>query len=951
MEETTHFRSGTPERIEESGSGEESGSSSDGVKTTSNLLPSNPHLAEALIAGKKIPSVSLLTNPCGAQSPFSTQLLTPLPELPESSGKLGLPYLREFALKTTSSKTGDDDASLPVRSSSLPPTVTGEETDAATAAAVAAAAAEAAFESPNAKNSQGLKVTRVFDSPDKHRFRFPSQSPDRRSRDTRQQATETVFNDVIATTINSQQKTIELEAEISGLRTELSGLRSKFQEYHGGEKIETDKRESRERKIGRRKGETNFRRESESLDREREEETFRMQNKDRLDSQNQRKAGTNEDEESCRRRGVDVRSASASPSSSPERRQHPTAATSGLPKYQPTASTASSCQQPVSIDEQLHHQQSSSSSGRPSAASDERLQHPAVVRPKTAHPRRRSPNQDPFSHRNDRGRYSVNRPLRREGDDFYRFNRRSNLQPYGPGSFDHRAVRPDKGSPFNSDIDDVDDDDLEDGGERGELAFHRLDDGDYDVDCFLDDDDNDADGRSRRHTPSRRSFNDHRQGDDATSHRVDGDFLPSYGDGQGATSLCYSDDDGTDPFDAASVSQWERDYDDRDSNISLHPQWMHQSAQHGRPYGFRGEQTEGPDGDATLYPDGIHQTARRCIRFNETDFYDDGSRKQRQDEEIEDQRTERQRERFERLDREDEDGTHARKYGGNRPRSTSRDSGASHEDKYDSFRPSRITTRQTRVRDADGRSQTTTPNSNISRMSTSQFAAIAAKARQPAAAANRGNSSSSSRQSGAGGNPGGGGGSQNNPSNDGAGQQSPGSSREGSRESVVSNTDGTGSHGNYGAKVIWPTFEESENIRNFNLNFVNTALLSKFPRQLWKSQYTNLLKGMASRLAYVYNSQNPGSTFRNLREHLEQKLAQEFDTVAKSRFRNYRRMQNQTLTEFASQLQVLCFEAYGSGGDPYSTAQMEEKVLEVFCQNLQGRLGYEIKLRTCQSVS
>ena len=131
--------------------------------------------------------------------------------------------------------------------------------------------------------------------------------------------------------------------------------------------------------------------------------------------------------------------------------------------------------------------------------------------------------------------------------------------------------------------------------------------------------------------------------------------------------------------------------------------------------------------------------------------------------------------------------------------------------------------------------------------------------------------------------------------------------------------------------------------------YVQTVLATDYPQKLWKSTLTNLLKGTPRSIARMYNKTDPGATFRELRTHLESKCGIHSSQYTKAMFHAARRKDKQPFEDYTSDLSVLGFKAFSD--DNYTVEQIESRVLEHFCNTMQGSLGKELRLRIPATVN
>ena len=147
-------------------------------------------------------------------------------------------------------------------------------------------------------------------------------------------------------------------------------------------------------------------------------------------------------------------------------------------------------------------------------------------------------------------------------------------------------------------------------------------------------------------------------------------------------------------------------------------------------------------------------------------------------------------------------------------------------------------------------------------------------------------------------------------------------------------------------KPLWPTYTEGKtNLKTFGTLFVEQAEHTDYPKTLWTSTYCNLLNGLAQNLAAMFKSQTPDCTFEQLREYVESALARDQDHTARATFRTHKRKKGTSVVSYVGELRNMGYRCYGSSSEPWTPAQVEERVLEVFLTNTGGELGRQLRMR------
>ena len=138
--------------------------------------------------------------------------------------------------------------------------------------------------------------------------------------------------------------------------------------------------------------------------------------------------------------------------------------------------------------------------------------------------------------------------------------------------------------------------------------------------------------------------------------------------------------------------------------------------------------------------------------------------------------------------------------------------------------------------------------------------------------------------------------------------------------------------------------DDHGHIKSFGRHFVRHAQASDYPEELWKSTYCSLLKGMAQNISAMYDEQNPGATFTEMRSFVEGLLSKEQDHTAKIRFTGKERKEGQGIIEHVAELTSLAYQAYGQRGTTWTPEQIQEQVLDVFLRNTKGELGRRLRI-------
>ena len=95
----------------------------------------------------------------------------------------------------------------------------------------------------------------------------------------------------------------------------------------------------------------------------------------------------------------------------------------------------------------------------------------------------------------------------------------------------------------------------------------------------------------------------------------------------------------------------------------------------------------------------------------------------------------------------------------------------------------------------------------------------------------------------------------------------------------------------------------------------------------------------------MFKSQTPDCTFEQLREYVESALARDQDHTARATFRTHKRKKGTSVVSYVGELRNMGYRCYGSSSEPWTPAQVEERVLEVFLTNTGGELGRQLRMR------
>ena len=224
-------------------------------------------------------------------------------------------------------------------------------------------------------------------------------------------------------------------------------------------------------------------------------------------------------------------------------------------------------------------------------------------------------------------------------------------------------------------------------------------------------------------------------------------------------------------------------------------------------------------------------------------------------------------------------------------------------------------------------------------------AAVAARAAAAAAAKAAADKKSSEERKAAGGGGGGGGGDDDDDDGEGPSRRggAPGGGDGGGRGGLTT-TDRQ-------IRPQWPLFDvTATHIRSFSHLFESHAAVIKWPDTAMKSTFLNLLKGSAQRMGSVFDRQNPDSTYEEVRDHLIQTLDKQSDFTAKTRFYSRKRKKDETLEVYAGELCVLAYAAFEESLN-WSTGQVNDRVFDIFMQNIGGDLGMRLRLEFPQNLA
>ena len=152
------------------------------------------------------------------------------------------------------------------------------------------------------------------------------------------------------------------------------------------------------------------------------------------------------------------------------------------------------------------------------------------------------------------------------------------------------------------------------------------------------------------------------------------------------------------------------------------------------------------------------------------------------------------------------------------------------------------------------------------------------------------------------------------------------------------------------AKPVWPTYDaKTTRIRSFSSLFELQATASHYPPSMWKPTFCSLLAGIAQKMAATFTDLNPKCSYAELRDHLVSNLDRSQDRSAELQFESRMRLPGEDLQNYATELAILCWEAYGETPGA-STEMINKLVLNAFHRNLRGDLGEQVRKHFSRSL-
>ena len=152
------------------------------------------------------------------------------------------------------------------------------------------------------------------------------------------------------------------------------------------------------------------------------------------------------------------------------------------------------------------------------------------------------------------------------------------------------------------------------------------------------------------------------------------------------------------------------------------------------------------------------------------------------------------------------------------------------------------------------------------------------------------------------------------------------------------------------AKPVWPIYDaKTTRIRSFSGLFELQATASHYPPSMWKPTFCSLLSGIAQKMAATFTELNPRCSYATLRDHLVSNLDRSQDRSAELQFESRMRLPGEDLQNYATELCILCWEAYGQTPGA-STEMINKLVLNAFHRNLRGELGEQVRKHFSRSL-